>query len=56
VKEMLIYSDLTVSEIAFKLNYSNTAHLSNQFKKATGLTPTFFKLIKQKRKDGAEEL
>ena len=56
VKEMLIYDELTVSEIAYRLNYSNTAHLSNQFKKATGLTPSFFKLIKNFRKSQTEDL
>ena len=42
-KELLIYNELTLTEIAEKLHYSNVAHLSNQFKKVTGLTPTFFK-------------
>ena len=51
VKELLVYDELTLSEIAFQLNYSNVAHLSNQFKKVTGLTPSHFKKIKaQKRK------
>ncbi|WP_293895012.1 AraC family transcriptional regulator [Flavobacterium sp.] len=44
-KELLIYDQLTLSEIAFELEYSNAAHLSNQFKKITGLTPTYFKEI-----------
>jgi AraC-like DNA-binding protein len=44
-KELLIYDQLTLSEIAFELEYSSTAHLSNQFKKITGLTPTYFKEI-----------
>jgi AraC family transcriptional regulator len=44
-KELLIYDQLTLSEIAFELEYSSAAHLSNQFKKITGLTPTYFKEI-----------
>jgi AraC-like DNA-binding protein len=51
VKELLVYDELSLSEIAFKLNYSSVAYLSNQFKKVTGLTPSHFKQIKeQKRK------
>jgi len=49
VKELLLYDELNLTEISYKLNYSSVAHLSNQFKKATGLTPTFFKLLKNKR-------
>ncbi|MFA6945361.1 MAG: helix-turn-helix domain-containing protein [Pedobacter sp.] len=48
-KELLIYNELTLTEIAFKLHYSSVAHLSNQFKKVTGLTPSFFKKMKHKR-------
>ncbi|MDN3678240.1 AraC family transcriptional regulator [Flavobacterium paronense] len=44
-KELLIYDQLTLAEIAFELEYSSAAHLSNQFKKITGLTPTYFKAI-----------
>lgn len=44
-KELLVYNELSLSEIAYKLGYSSTAHLSNQFKKVTGLTPTHFKSI-----------
>ncbi|MFV7234460.1 helix-turn-helix domain-containing protein [Flavobacterium sp. ZB4R12] len=47
VKELLMYKELTVSEIAIKLNYSDVAHLSNQFKKITGFTPTHFKQLKE---------
>lgn len=47
VKELLFYNQLTLSEIAFQLNYSSTAHLSSQFKKETGLTPTQFKKIRK---------
>src|SRR5579863_9308014 len=47
-KELLIYDELSLTQISYKLNYSSVAHLSNQFKKVTGLTPTFFKHLKQK--------
>lgn len=51
VKELLVYDELTLSEIAYKLNYSSVAHLSGQFKKVTGLPPTHFKNVRwQKRK------
>ncbi len=43
VKELLVYDELSLKEIAFQLDYSSTAYLSNQFKKVTGMTPTFFK-------------
>ena len=46
VKELLVYDELTLSEIAYKMNYSSVGHLSNQFKKVTGLAPTHFKEIK----------
>lgn len=49
VKELLLYDELNLTEIAYKLNYSSVAHLSNQFKKVTGLTPTFYKQLKSKR-------
>jgi YesN/AraC family two-component response regulator len=49
VKELLLYDELTITEISYKLNYSSAAHLSNQFKKITGLTPGFFKQIKKKK-------
>jgi len=49
VKELLIYDELNLNEIAWKLHYSSVAHLSNQFKKMTGLTPTHFKNLKKKR-------
>ena len=55
-KELLIYNELTLTEIAEKLHYSNVAHLSNQFKKVTGLTPTFFKNMKHKRLIALENL
>jgi YesN/AraC family two-component response regulator len=50
VKELLVYDELNLTEIAFKLHYSSVAHLSNQFKKITGLTPSHFKLLKHKRR------
>ena len=55
-KELLIYDELTLTEIAEQLHYSNVAHLSNQFKKVTGLTPTFFKAMKHKRLIALENL
>jgi len=56
VKELLIYDELSIKEIAYKLNYSGSAHLSNQFKKVTGLTPTFFKRMKSFRRKGLEDI
>lgn len=50
VKELLVYDELNLTEIAFKLHYSSVAHLSNQFKKMTGLTPSHFKKLKNKRR------
>ena len=54
VKELLLYDEINLTEIAFKLHYSSVAHLSNQFKKITGLSPSFFKKLKQKRKGALE--
>ena len=51
-KELLVYDELNLTEIAFKLHYSSVAHLSNQFKKITGLTPSHFKRLKHKRRGG----
>ncbi len=51
VKELLIYDELNITDIAWKMGYSSSAHLSSQFKKITGLTPSFFRKIKRKRKD-----
>jgi AraC-like DNA-binding protein len=56
VKELLIYDELTITEIAWKMHYSSVAHLSNQFKKMTGLTPSFFKKIKQKKRSTLEDI
>lgn len=50
VKELLVYDELSLSEIAFELNYSSVAYLSNQFKKVTGLTPSHFKQIKEDKR------
>jgi len=50
VKELLVYDELNLTEIAYKLHYSSVAHLSNQFKKMTGLTPSHFKNLKNKRR------
>lgn len=56
VKELLIYNELSLSEIADILNYSNVAHLSNQFKKITGFTPTSFKQLKDKKRIQIENI
>ncbi len=56
VKELLIYDELNLSEISYKLNYSSVAHLSAQFKKITGLTPTFFKKLKCKKRINLEDV
>jgi AraC-like DNA-binding protein len=50
VKELLVYEELNLTEIAYKLHYSSVAHLSNQFKKMTGLTPSHFKNLKNKHR------
>ena len=50
VKELLVYNELTLSEIAFQLQYSSVAHLSNQFKSVTGLTPSYFKNLRADRR------
>lgn len=56
VKELLMYDELSLTEISYQLNYSSVAHLSNQFKKITGLTPSFFKRLKDKRRNTLEDL
>jgi AraC-like DNA-binding protein len=56
VKELLLYDELSLTEIAYILHYSSVAHLSNQFKKVTGLTPTYFKELKEKRERNLEDL
>lgn len=50
VKELLVYDELSLSEIAIRLNYSSVAYLSNQFKKTTGLTPSYFKQIREHKR------
>ncbi len=50
VKELLIYDELNLTEISYKMDYSSVSHLSNQFKKLTGLTPSYFKHIRELRK------
>lgn len=56
IKELIIYGELNITEIAWKMNYSSVAHLSNQFKKNTGLTPSHFKQMKDKRRSPLEEI
>jgi AraC-like DNA-binding protein len=56
VKELLLYDELNLTEISYRLQYSSVAHLSNQFKKVTGLTPSFYKQMKNKRKNSLENL
>lgn len=56
IKELIIYGELNISEIAWKMNYSSVAHLSNQFKKITGLSPSHFKKLKDKRRSPIEEI
>ena len=56
VKELLVYDEMSLTEIAEKLHYSSVAHLSNQFKKVTGLTPSHFKHLKRKRRVALENV
>jgi AraC-like DNA-binding protein len=56
VKELIIYDELNLSEISFKLGYSSVAHLSNQFKKVTGLTPSHFKKVGQNKRKPLDEI
>lgn len=56
VKELLVYDEMTLSEIAYTLNYSSVAHLSNQFKKVTGLTPSHFKHIRDEKRKPLDEV
>lgn len=56
VKELLLYNELNLTEIADKLHYSSVAHLSNQFKKVTGLSPSFYKQLKHKRLANLENM
>jgi AraC-like DNA-binding protein len=50
VKELLVYNELTLSEVAYQMGYSSVQHLSNQFKKVTGYTPSHFKQIKENKR------
>lgn len=56
IKELILYDELNLTEISYKLHYSSPAHLSNQFKKITGLTPSFYKKMLQKRKKNLENM
>jgi AraC-like DNA-binding protein len=56
IKELIIYGELNITEIAWKMNYSSVAHLSSQFKKVTGLSPSHFKQLKDKRRSPIEEI
>ena len=56
IKELMTYEELTISEIAWKMNYSSVSHLSNQFKKVTGFSPSHFKKLKEKRRSPIEEI
>ncbi|GAA4800062.1 hypothetical protein GCM10023231_31030 [Olivibacter ginsenosidimutans] len=56
VKELLVYNELSLSQIATRLNYSSVAYLSNQFKKVTGLTPSHFKQIKNDKRKPLDEV
>jgi AraC-like DNA-binding protein len=56
VKELLLYDELNLTQISYKLHYSSVAHLSNQFKKITGLSPSFFKKLRKKRHETLENM
>jgi len=56
VKELIIYNEFSISEIAYELGYSSVAHLSNQFKKVTGLTPSHFKLVGQNKRKSIDNI
>jgi len=56
IKELIIYDELNITEIAWKMNYSSVAHLSNQFKKVTGISPSHFKLMKDKQRSQIEDI
>ena len=56
VKELLLYDELTLTEIAYKMQYSSVAHLSNQFKKITGLSPSYYKQLKKRRSSNLENV
>lgn len=56
VKEMLVYDELTLSEIAYSMGYSSVAHLSSQFKKVTGFNPSYYRQLKEKKRKNLEDL
>ena len=56
IKELMIYGELNVTEIAWKMGYSSVAHLSSQFKKVTGLSPSHFNKLKDKRRTSIEDI
>ena len=56
VKELLVYDEFSLSEIAVQMNYSSVSHLSKQFKKVTGFTPTYYKQLKERKRTPIEEL
>ena len=56
VKELIVYDELNLTEIAYKMHYSSVAHLSNQFRKITGLTPSHFKKLKSKRRETLDDV
>lgn len=56
VKELLVYDELSLSEIAYKMGYSSVAHLSSQFKKVTGLTPSHFKQLQEQKRRPLDEI
>lgn len=56
VKELLLYDELNLTQISYMMNYSSVAHLSKQFKKVTGLTPRFFKQLKDKKRIALENV
>jgi AraC family transcriptional regulator len=55
-KELIVYDEMSLTQIAYELGYSSVAHLSNQFKKITGLTPSYFKGLKQKQRNSLDEV
>jgi AraC-like DNA-binding protein len=56
VKEFLIYGELNLTEISYKMQYSSVAHLSSQFKKVTGLTPSYYKRLRHKKRNPIEKM
>jgi AraC-like DNA-binding protein len=56
IKELIIYDELNLTEISYKMHYSSVAHLSKQFKQITGLTPTFFKALSIRNRNNLEDL